>query len=412
MSSLSGTRLGLCMLLSRPLTAASMLCCHRRCPTTAAPSLVSNAAGISSPTRGMSAMAGQRQRQPWAMDLLDLKDEVKTAESCKEFRRFIADPVVARIVLNNLLPWDQKGPGPLIMDCNPGPGVVTRMLLDAGARVVALESNPDFLPSLQVLQNNLDGQLEVVHCDFFRIDPLGQGAMQRPAIYSDTLFEILGIPQISWTADVPVKVFGFFPQKNERNFLWKHIYYIYERLSIYRYGRIELNMFMSEQQYKKLVSPPGDMRHYQALSVLYQVACDIQLLHMEPWSSFLTPSKFRGYSIPKSVYIPNDHLCLVRITPKRNLFNESFTPSNAAVFIMMMKQCLAKRKAKLIDRLNSWDPGNGQTLLRQLEIPEYIATGNLYPDQYKRLFEAMLSSEDFSKSWLYNEIFENVDCGF
>uniref|UniRef100_A0A8C4WAD3 rRNA adenine N(6)-methyltransferase n=1 Tax=Gopherus evgoodei TaxID=1825980 RepID=A0A8C4WAD3_9SAUR len=267
-----------------------------------------------------------------------------------------------------------------------GPGVLTRTLLNAGARVVALESDRAFLPELQSLENSLHGQLEVVHCDFFRLDPLGCGSMKPPAMYSEKLFENLGILAVPWTADVPVKIIGFLPQKKERNTLWKFIFVMYERSSIYRYGRIELNMFVSEKEYKVLTAKPGELRSYQALSVLLQTACEIQLLHM---------------------LLPNDHLCLVRMTPRRHLFTGGMTTTNSSTFIHMVKQCLAKRKSKLIDRLNSWSPDSGSKILRELEIPENIITGNLYPEEYRRLFEAMEHSKEFSQSWLYDEVLEN-----
>ncbi|MBN3296418.1 TFB2M transferase, partial [Amia calva] len=288
-----------------------------------------------------------------------------------------------------------------------GPGVLTRTLLNSGAqRIVALESDKAFLPDLQVLENSLDGQLEVVHCDFFKLDPIGQGTMRPPAMYSEKLFNNLGISEVPWTEDVPVKVVGIFSQRNERNMLWKLVYALYERLSIFRYGRVELLMFISEKEYTKLVCSPGDMKNYMALGCLWQMACDIQLLHKEPWSSFLTTSK--SSAVPKSIQLTNDHLCLVRITPRRDLFSATLTPSNTSTLVMMIKQCLAKRKAKLADRLNSWSPGSGAKLLRQVDLPEDILTGLVYPEEYKRLFEAMEHSEEFTQSWLYEEILENT----
>ncbi|MEE6475478.1 hypothetical protein FKM82_010759 [Ascaphus truei] len=259
----------------------------------------------------------------------------------------------------------------------------------------------------------MDGQLEVVHCDFFKLDPFSQSSMSPPVMHSETLFETLGISEVQWTADVPIKVVGIFSQKNERNMLWKLIYSLYERLSVYRYGRVELNMFISEKQYMQLTALPGNMKKYQAISVMYQAACDIQLLHMEPWSSFSTSSKCGSLSIPKSVIVPNDHLCLVRITPRRTFFTEGLTPANAATFVVMVKQCLIKRKAKLVDKLESWNPGTGHKLLRQLDIPEDIVTGNVYPEEYKQLFEAMQCSEELNKSWIFDEVLENVQfCGY
>lgn len=49
--------------------------------------------------------------------------------------------------------------------------------------------------------------------------------------------------------DIPVKVVGILPQRNERGMLLKMVYALFERLSVYRYGRIELNLFISEKEY-------------------------------------------------------------------------------------------------------------------------------------------------------------------
>ncbi|CAI5770636.1 dimethyladenosine transferase 2, mitochondrial [Podarcis lilfordi] len=319
-------------------------------------------------------------------------------------RRFIACPDLARAVASSLQSGRRsEGPETVVLECEPGPGVLTRTLLNAGAHVIALESNKSFVPDLESLKEKADGQLEVVHCDFFRLDPMGIGSLKPPFMYSERLFENLGILTVPWTADVPLKVIGIVPQRKERNLIWKLLYALYERSSIYKYGRTELNLFVSEKEYKTLVAKPGETRIYQPLSVLWQTACDIQLLRMEPWPSFLTNSKNGGLSIPKSVLLQNDHLCLIRLTPRKNLFTDSLTTSNSRIFVVMVKQCLAKSKTKLIDKLNLWSSQGGKELLRQLEIPENITTGSLYPEQYKSLFEIMEQANEFDQSWLYDE---------
>uniref|UniRef100_A0A8C3CDK1 rRNA adenine N(6)-methyltransferase n=1 Tax=Cairina moschata TaxID=8855 RepID=A0A8C3CDK1_CAIMO len=286
-----------------------------------------------------------------------------------------------------------------------GPGILTRTLLNAGVRVVALESHSAFLPNLQSLENSLDGQLKVIYGDFFRLDPLVTGTVKPPAVCSDKLFELL-LHTIE--TDVPVKIFGILPQKKERNTLWRLLFILYECSSIFRYGRVELNIFISEKEYKVLTAKPGESRAYQALSVLCQVGCEIQLLHMEPWSSFVTNLKNKGLAVSKSMWLPNDHLCLVRLTPQRDLFSEGLKPTNSATFIFMVKQCLAKRKSRLTDRLNSWSLDNSGQLLKALEIPADVETGNLYPEDYKRLFEALQNSSVFTESWFHDEVLESI----
>ncbi|KFZ69424.1 hypothetical protein N338_04405, partial [Podiceps cristatus] len=289
-----------------------------------------------------------------------------------------------------------------------GPGILTRTLLNAGVRVVALESNSAFLPNLQSLENSLDGQLKVIYGDFFRLDPLVTGTVKPPAVCSDELFETVGVRAVPWSEGVPVKIFGILPQRKERSILWRLLFALYECSSIYRYGRVELNIFISEKEYKVLTAKPGDVRAYQALTVLWQVGCEIQLLHMEPWSSFVTNLKSRGLAVPKSRWLPNDHLCLVRLTPRQSLFTGGLKRTNSATFVFMVKQCLAKPRSRLTDRLNSWSLDSGGKLLRALEIPKNAETRSLYPEDYRRLFEALQNSSVFTEIWFHDEVLESI----
>lgn len=47
----------------------------------------------------------------------------------------------------------------------------------------------------------------------------------------------------------------------------------------------------------------------------------------------------------------SDNLCLVRITPREDLFNSHLTPLNGSTLVLMVKQCLAKRKRRLIEQI-------------------------------------------------------------
>lgn len=74
----------------------------------------------------------------------------------------------------------------------------------------------------------------------------------------------------------------------------------------------------------------------------------------------------------------------------------------------MIKQFLARRKSKLIDKLDNLAPGNGKDLLQSLALPMDIATGCIYPEEYRILFEILSRSEEFNQGFVFDEICENI----
>ena len=72
------------------------------------------------------------------------------------------------------------------------------------------------------------------------------------------------------TPDIPVKVIGILPLRNQRGMLLKMVYALFERLSVYRYGRVELNLFISEKEY--MVRYVCQCVHYNKLKAVFTVA--------------------------------------------------------------------------------------------------------------------------------------------
>ena len=65
-------------------------------------------------------------------------------------------------------------PGPLtgasVYEVGPGPGGLTRALLDAGARVIAVERDRRCLPALEELETTFPGQLRIIDGDALLVD--------------------------------------------------------------------------------------------------------------------------------------------------------------------------------------------------------------------------------------------------
>jgi len=259
------------------------------------------------------------------------------------------------------------------------------------------------------LKGRHDGRLDVVYCDYFLLDVLPPDVKPKNAFImtADKLFTDLGISGSKWTDDCPVKVVGIVPQVKERAALLKMVYNLFERVSVNKFGRMDLFLFMSESEYLCMVTKPGDMIQYRTFSAFCQMAWDIELLHMEPYESFETTKRSLTLLSRKSKY-PNKHLCLVHLRPKADLFNRL---TNVNTLLVMVQQCLVKRRARLIDKLNQWSPDSGSKLLKELDMHQDILTGHVYPDEYRRLFELIEKSPEFKHSWLYEEIHENKDKG-
>jgi 16S rRNA (adenine1518-N6/adenine1519-N6)-dimethyltransferase len=69
--------------------------------------------------------------------------------------------------------------GETVYEVGPGPGGLTRALLDARARVIAVERDGRCIPALTELQEEFDGKLDVIEGDALRIDEqsvVGEGA--------------------------------------------------------------------------------------------------------------------------------------------------------------------------------------------------------------------------------------------
>ncbi len=81
-------------------------------------------------------------------------------------QHFLLDLNITRKIARLAGPLD----GCVTIEVGPGPGGLTRALLEAGATVIAVEKDPRFLPLLAQLQEAAPGRLTVVQADALKVD--------------------------------------------------------------------------------------------------------------------------------------------------------------------------------------------------------------------------------------------------
>ena len=156
--------------------------------------------------------------------------------------------------------------GPLegcaVLEVGPGPGGLTRALLEEGARVVAIERDPRFIALLQDLADAADGRLTVVQADALAIDHaalLAQHAPGRPArVVANLPYNVATPLLIGWLTG------GFQPAS----------------MSL---------MFQREVADRIAAAPDTDA--YGRLSVLAQALCEAEVVLRLPARAFTPPPK-------------------------------------------------------------------------------------------------------------------------
>lgn len=165
--------------------------------------------------------------------------------------------VTAKIVRLAALPS-----GAAVLEVGPGPGGLTRALLAAGHRVVAVEKDRRFLPLLRELAEAAGGALELVEGDALQVDGgllLAAHAPGAPAAVVSNLPYNVGTPLFTgWLTG------AFRPAS--------------------------MTLMFQQEVADRITAPPGG-REYGRLSVLAQALATVETVMTLPARAFTPPPK-------------------------------------------------------------------------------------------------------------------------
>ena len=154
-------------------------------------------------------------------------------------------------------------PGPLkgqsVYEVGPGPGGLTRALLDAGAKVFAVERDRRCLPALSELQEQYRGRLELVDADAMTVD--------EPALAGAGAHVVSNLPYNVGTALLLRWLSGDWPP------WWR-----------------SLTLMFQKEVADRIVASPGS-KDYGRLSILAQWRAEPHIAMRVHRSSFVPPPK-------------------------------------------------------------------------------------------------------------------------
>ena len=149
--------------------------------------------------------------------------------------------------------------GERVLEVGPGPGGLTRALIETGALVAAVEKDPRFIPLLRDLAATAEGRLEVIEADALAIDETSlapSGGVVR--VVSNLPYNV-GTPLlVKWLTG------PFRPAS--------------------------MTLMFQKEVARRIVAPPGDA-DYGRLAVLSQALCDGRIVMDLPARAFTPPPK-------------------------------------------------------------------------------------------------------------------------
>lgn len=230
--------------------------------------------------------------------------------------------------------------GETIIEIGPGQGALTGLLVESGARVIAIELDADLIPHLSLSFSDRKN-FRLIEADALRV---GYCELIAPATSARV------VANLPYYISTP----------------------ILQRLIEYRGCLSEMTLMLQREVVERITASPGG-REYGFLSVLAQFYCEVEKLFDVP------PGAFRP--------APKVHSSVLRLRAR----SRTFAVKDEALLIELTKVLFAQRRKTILNNLRA---GWGKLgLVDESGISEPLSAGGLDP---KRRAET-LSIEEIAR---------------
>ena len=323
------------------------------------------------------------------------KYDMELFKNSRKNFRYILDEKLASRVAKSLGRLQDD----VLIETNPGPGVLTKALFEAGAtHIIGLEPERKFHPVLWDVNAGIvaDKRFDLLHGDFSKIDP-HDGSIDPdaccipPAISSKDILSF--VESQPWGSDQLAARFVGVEAAASSTVLPRVLIALLGKMvarkGIFQKGRCELAFFYTEERAKKITAQFGS-KHFNRLSVMVSLFCDVKVLLREPCSLFY----------PVLGKEKHKFLNLVSIVPKKipavNISSEDLHYLN--YFIRLL---LVKPHRKVVDAIEGISPGS-HAVLDELQWSHNTTARELCPDDIGKLASAFFQWEGRSLNFFYD----------
>lgn len=169
-------------------------------------------------------------------------------------QHFLLDLNITRKIARLAGPLEDK----TVIEVGPGPGGLTRALLEAGANVVAVEKDARFLPLLNDLREASEGRLEVHLADALKVDEAELCGGRPGLVVSNLPYNVGTALLIKWLTG---------PWRPE-----------------------SMSLMFQKEVAERIVARPGD-EAFGRLALIAQVMCEARIVMDAPARAFTPPPK-------------------------------------------------------------------------------------------------------------------------
>ncbi|KAK4471974.1 hypothetical protein MN116_005352 [Schistosoma mekongi] len=267
--------------------------------------------------------------------------------------------------INGLIKCTGNLRGAYVLEVGPGPGGITRAILQKNPRYVAVvELDRRFIPGLQELRLaalEMGIQMDIYRQDILKFNcegifPIssmtGEGAWNHsPELRNSSFLKSTMTHQndsaVENISSPRMFVIGNLPFNISTPLISRWLHDIAERRGIWRYGRVSLTLTFQKEVAERLAADVWDEQRSR-LSIMSQAYCDVKYMKDIPGTAFVPP--------------PKVDVGVVRLTPLK----EPLIPVPYPYVEKLVRQAFHFRQKQIIRCLETLFPSDRPELVIQL----------------------------------------------